>query len=74
MGIWALRGELTHQKGEQMSRNNGLIPILLEEDPSESAITAFAGLLPYLDLWNALGMPLARASISAGAKDGWIGR
>lgn len=58
-----------------MSRNNGLIPILLEEDPTDCAITAFAGILPYLDVWNALGMPKAvDESVHICGNQGWMDR
>jgi hypothetical protein len=29
----------------------------IEEDPTDSAVTGFAGLLPYMDFWRRLGMP-----------------
>lgn len=58
-----------------MSRNNGLIPIRLEEDPTDCATTAFAGILPYLDLWNALGMPKAvDESVHICGNQGWMDR
>lgn len=40
-----------------MSAKNSLLPIRLEEDPTECTTTAYAGMLPYLDLWTNLGMP-----------------
>ena len=40
-----------------MNAKNGLLPIRLEEDPTECKTTAYAGMLPYLDLWNRLAMP-----------------
>ena len=58
-----------------MKRKNGLIPILLEEDPTDCATTAFAGILPYLDLWNSIGMPTAVDSImSICGSQGWMDR
>ena len=58
-----------------MSQNNGLIPILLEEDPTESATTAFAGILPYLDMWNRLEMPLAvDKTVDICGSQGWMDR
>ena len=33
------------------------IPIKLEVDPTHCMTTAFSGIMPYLDLWNSLGMP-----------------
>ena len=40
-----------------MSRNKNLIPIRLEKDPTRCAVTAHAGMIPYLDFWNTLQMP-----------------
>jgi hypothetical protein len=40
-----------------MSYRTGLLPIHLEIDPTEPEVTAFAGIVPYLDAWNSLGMP-----------------
>ena len=58
-----------------MSRYNRLVPIRLEQDPTNCATTAFAGILPYLDLWNALGMPSAVDKIvHICGSQGWLDR
>lgn len=58
-----------------MRRNNGLIPIVLEVDPTDCATTAYAGILPYLDFWKVLGMPLAvDNTIHICGDQGWLDR
>ena len=58
-----------------MSRKNGLIPILLEVDPTDCATTGYAGIVPYLDLWNALGMPTAvDNTVGICGSQGWMDR
>jgi hypothetical protein len=60
----------------RLSDRESLLPILLEEDPTESAVTSFSGLLPYLDLWKRLGMPQTVDSQVhiCGAAQGWMDR
>jgi Transposase DDE domain group 1 len=51
------------------------IPIKLEVDPTRCMTTAFAGIMPYLDLWNALGMPSAvDETVSICGTQGWLDR
>lgn len=58
-----------------MSRFSGLIPIVLEEDPTDCATTAYAGILPYLDLWKVLGMPSAvDRTVRICGEQGWMDR
>jgi hypothetical protein len=56
-------------------RNTGLIPILLEADPTDCPTTAYAGFLPYLDLWNALGLPnTVDERVHVCGAQGWMDR
>lgn len=58
-----------------MSRFSGLVPILLEEDPTDCATTAYAGILPYLDLWKVLGMPsTVDQTVGICGEQGWLDR
>ncbi|GAC1568886.1 MAG: hypothetical protein NVS3B14_20460 [Ktedonobacteraceae bacterium] len=58
-----------------MRRSNGLIPIVLEEDPTQCSTTAYAGILPYLDLWKVLGMPSAvDRTVHICGEQGWMDR
>src|SRR6266567_6907160 len=58
-----------------MSRFSGLIPIVLEEDPTDCATTAYAGILPYLDLWKVLEMPSAvDRTVRICGEQGWLDR
>ena len=58
-----------------MRRSNGLIPIVLEVDPTDCATTAYAGILPYLDLWKVLGMPSAvDRTVHISGDQGWMDR
>lgn len=51
------------------------IPIKLEIDPTRCMTTAFAGLMPYLDLWNALGMPrVVDKTVDICGTQGWLDR
>jgi hypothetical protein len=51
------------------------IPIKLEVDPTDCATTAFAGIMPYLDLWNALQMPTTiDNTVSICGNQGWMDR
>src|SRR5579863_5203111 len=51
------------------------IPIKLEVDPTRCVTTAFAGIMPYLDLWNALEMPAAvDEGVSICGSQGWLDR
>jgi|HubBroStandDraft_1064217.scaffolds.fasta_scaffold55354_2 hypothetical protein len=51
------------------------IPIKLEVDPTRCLTTAFAGIMPYLDLWNALGMPATvDKRVSICGSQGWLDR
>src|SRR5580658_6836748 len=51
------------------------IPIKLEVDPTHCMTTAFAGIMPYLDLWNALGMPCTvDKTVSICGSQGWLNR
>jgi len=51
------------------------IPIKLEVDPTRCMTTAFAGIMPYLDLWNALGMPsTVDKTLSICGSQGWLDR
>ena len=58
-----------------MSRNKNLIPIRLEKDPTNCAVTAHAGMIPYLDFWNTLRMPQQiDQSIQICGQQGWMDR
>jgi hypothetical protein len=47
----------------------------IEEDPTDAAVTGFAGLLPYMDLWRRLGMPgYVDDSIHICGSQGWLDR
>lgn len=51
------------------------IPIKLEVDPTDCATTAFAGIMPYLDLWNALQMPTTiDNTVGICGNQGWLDR
>lgn len=51
------------------------IPIKLEVDPTRCMTTAFAGIMPYLDLWNALRMPCAvDKNVGICGSQGWLDR
>ncbi len=51
------------------------IPIRLEVDPTMCMTTAYAGIMPYLDLWNALEMPRAvDGLVSICGSQGWLDR
>ena len=51
------------------------IPIKLEVDPTNCLTTAYAGIMPYLDLWNALQMPITiDSALSICGEQGWIDR
>jgi len=51
------------------------IPIKLEIDPTRCMTTAFAGIMPYLDLWNSLGMPSeVDKMVSICGSQGWLDR
>jgi len=40
-----------------MSSHHTILPIKVEADPTSTVTTAHAGLLAYLELWCAVGMP-----------------
>lgn len=51
------------------------IPIKLEVDPTRCMTTAFAGIMPYLDFWNALGIPTTvDKTLSICGSQGWLDR
>ncbi len=51
------------------------IPIRLEVDPTMCITTAYAGIMPYLDLWYALEMPRAvDRLVSIYGSQGWLDR
>lgn len=51
------------------------IPIKLEIDPTRCMTTAFAGIMPYLDLFSALGMPAKiDETVSICGNQGWLDR
>jgi hypothetical protein len=51
------------------------IPIKLEVDPTDCLTTAYAGIMPYLDLWNALQMPTTTDSaLAICGEQGWLDR
>lgn len=51
------------------------IPIKLEIDPTHCMTTAFAGIVPYLDLWNSLGMPsIVDEKVGICGSQGWLDR
>ena len=58
-----------------MRRYKTLIPIKLEKDPTNCAVTAHAGMLPYLDFWNVLGIPQQiDKTLGICGLQGWIER
>lgn len=58
-----------------MRRSSGLIPFVLEEDPTDCATTAYAGILPYLDLWKVLEMPSpVDRIVRICGEQGWLDR
>jgi len=42
-----------------MRQSVTMLGFKIEEDPHDSEVTGFAGLLPYMNLWDRLGMPKA---------------
>jgi hypothetical protein len=47
----------------------------IEEDPTDATVTAFAGLLPYMDLWRRLGMPgQIDETVHICGSQGWLDR
>lgn len=58
-----------------MKRKDGLIPIVLEEDPTDAVVTGYAGALPYLDMWTRLGMPaVVDKQVHICGVQGWLDR
>jgi hypothetical protein len=58
-----------------MSYRTGLLPIHLETDPTDAEVTAYAGMLPYLDTWNRLGMPgKVDERVHICGSQGWLDR
>jgi hypothetical protein len=47
----------------------------IEEDPTDSGVTGFAGLLPYMDLWRRLGVPcFIDENVHICGSQGWLDR
>ena len=59
-----------------MPPSDTILPIRVEADPTmEETATSYAGLLPYLELWGALGMPGAVDKlVHICGRQGWLDR
>ena len=58
-----------------MSSSHTILPIKVEADPTSTVTTAHAGLLAYLELWCAIGMPQRiDRLLSFHGKQGWLTR
>ena len=59
-----------------MRHSDTVLPIRVEADPTmEETATSYAGLLPYLELWGALGMPEAVDKlVHICGRQGWLDR
>lgn len=58
-----------------MPSSRTILPIKVEADPTETVTTAHAGLLAYLELWCAIGMPQQiDRSLCLHGQQGWLTR
>ena len=58
-----------------MGKRRYVLPIEIEADPTQAEVTSYAGMLPYLELWSAMGMPKAiDDQVSICGSQGWLDR
>ncbi len=58
-----------------MGRSVSMLGFRIEDDPADSTVTGFAGLLPYMDFWRRLGMPIrVDETVHICGSQGWLDR